>query len=107
MIPDKICRVARLGLTLLLLSAVPVIAASSLMDDPIHVATVSQPLGESLRSLAKQANLQILFDPRLVAGRSARPLSGTMSARAALERLLRGTGLEAREQATGVVVIRQ
>ncbi|HUI59376.1 MAG TPA: STN domain-containing protein, partial [Steroidobacteraceae bacterium] len=53
------------------------------------------------------ANLQILFDPALVAGRAAAEVDGTITARAALERLLRGTGLEAREQAPGVVVIRR
>ena len=71
------------------------------------VAIVAQPLGEALRSLAKQADLQILFDPALVSGSSVPALSGTLSPRAALAMLLRGTDLEAREQAPGVVVIRR
>jgi len=83
----------------------PVIAAS--LDEPIPLQVRAQPLGESLRNLAKQANLQILFDPALVAGRSAESVEGTLTARTALDRLLRGTGLEAREQAPGVVVIRR
>ena len=77
------------------------------LDEPVPLQVRAQPLGESLRNLAKQANLQILFDPALVTGRSAAPVEGTLTARAALDRLLHGTGLEAREQAPGVVVIRR
>jgi hypothetical protein len=84
--------------------ALPLAAAA--LDQPIALAVAAQPLGESLRALAKQANLQILFDSALVSGRSAGALHGTMSARAALNELLRGTGLEAHEQAPGVIVIR-
>jgi hypothetical protein len=67
----------------------------------------AQPLGEALRGLAKQANLQILFDAALVAGRSSRAIEGNLTARAALAELLRDTALEAYEQAPGVVVIRR
>jgi iron complex outermembrane recepter protein len=100
-------RLAQLGLTMLLLSCSGLSSAANPMEDTIPIAVAAQPLGESLRSLAKQANLQILFDSALVSGRSARALSGTMSARMALAELLRGTELEAREQAPGVVVIRR
>ena len=75
------------------------------MENPIPIAIVAQPLGEALRTLAKQANLQILFDAALVAGKPAHALNGNLSSRAALAALLRDTDLEAREQAPGVVVI--
>jgi outer membrane receptor for ferric coprogen and ferric-rhodotorulic acid len=67
----------------------------------------AQPLGEALRGLAKQANLQILFDAALVAGRTSRAIEGHFTARAALAELLHDTALEAYEQAPGVVVIRR
>jgi len=76
------------------------------LDVAIPIALSAQPLGEALRALAKEANLQILFDADLVAGRSAPPIRDTVSPRAALARLLRGTDLEAHELAPGVVVIR-
>ncbi|MGL1321212.1 STN domain-containing protein, partial [Vibrio parahaemolyticus] len=70
-------------------------------------SVAAQPLSESLRSLAKQANLQILFDSAIVAGKPGRALNGAESPRKALTDLLRGTGLEAVEQAPGVIVIRR
>ena len=95
------------GLIALFVLFSTVVCASDPMESPIPIAIVAQPLGESLRNLAKQANLQILFDSTLVAGKSARALAGTLTPRAALATLLRGSGLEAQEQAVGVVVIRK
>ena len=83
------------------------VGAADPMESTISIAIVKQPLGEALRSLAKQADLQILFDSALVSGKSARALHGSLSPRAALATLLRGTDLEALEQAPGVVVIRR
>jgi outer membrane receptor protein involved in Fe transport len=76
------------------------------LDTPVAVSLPAQALGDSLRALAREANLQILFDAGLVSGRSAGPISSTLAPRAALEELLRGTDLEAQEQTPGVVVIR-
>jgi iron complex outermembrane receptor protein len=101
------CRLAQLAVTLLVLNCPSPTFAANPMEDALPIAVAAQTLGESLRSLAKQAHLQILFDSALVAGKPARALHGTMSARAALAELLRGTELEAREQAPGVVVIRR
>ena len=69
--------------------------------------SAAQPLGDALRALAKRANLQILLDAGLVAGLKAVPISDTLPPRAALDELLRGTGLEAHEQVPGVIVIRR
>lgn len=93
--------------TALLLGLVGAQVPASPLDAAIPLTLTAQPLGEALRALAKQANLQILFDAELVRGLSAVPLTGQMSPRAALGRLLRGTGLEAHEQAPGVIVIRR
>ena len=76
------------------------------LDVETAVDLSARPLGEALRALAKQANLQILFEASLVAGRPATAIHGRMTPRAALSALLQGSGLEAYEQAPGVVVIR-
>jgi hypothetical protein len=81
-------------------------ALAGQLDASVPIDLSAQPLGEALRKLAKQADLQILFDSSLVAGQWADAIDGTFPPRAALDRLLRDTGLEAYEQAPGVVVIR-
>jgi outer membrane receptor protein involved in Fe transport len=53
----------------------------------------SQPLADSLRSLGSQANINILFDPPLIAGRMAASIDEVMTADEALTRLLQGTGI--------------
>ena len=69
--------------------------------------TGSEPLGEALRALASRSNLQILFDADLVAHRTVASVNDKLPPAAALDELLRNTGLEAREQAPGVIVIRR
>ncbi|ENO85966.1 TonB-dependent siderophore receptor [Thauera linaloolentis] len=59
------------------------------------VSIAPQPLGQALNELARQAGLQLLFPPALVAGRIAPAISGTLTAREALDRLLAGSGLVA------------
>jgi iron complex outermembrane recepter protein len=103
---------ARRGLACLLLSTLllgtPVaLARTDPLNTVITVDIASTSLGEALRALARQADMQILFDPDLVRGRIAAPTSATLSPRAILDLLLSGTGLEALEQAPGVIVIRQ
>ena len=66
----------------------------------------SRPLGDSLRVLAKQASLQILFAPALVDNKVAPVVRGTFTSREALARVLAGTDLEAQEQSPGVLVVR-
>jgi len=54
----------------------------------------AQPLADSLRAVGSQANLNILIDPPLVAGRQAPALKAEVTADEALTRLLVGTGLK-------------
>jgi iron complex outermembrane receptor protein len=96
-----------LAAVLVTISATAVPQASSRLDGKIKVELETQPLGEALRTLAKQANLQILFDANLVVGRTAPAIRGRFTPRSALGELLRDTGLEAYEQAPAVVVIRR
>jgi iron complex outermembrane receptor protein len=77
------------------------------LDAEVPVSISATALGSALRDLARQANLQILYDPQLVSGRLVTPITRATSPREALRQLLRGTGLESDEQMPGVVVIRR
>lgn len=56
----------------------------------------AQPLAASLREVATQASVNLLFDPPLVEGRQARALKGSFTTDEALTRLLDGTDLKVR-----------
>jgi outer membrane receptor protein involved in Fe transport len=56
----------------------------------------AQPLSQALNQLALQSNREILFSPRLTAGRRGPPLRGAFSPEDALARLLEGSGLMVR-----------
>lgn len=71
---------------------------------PIKLAIAAQPLGQALNELARQANLQLLFAPDLVAGKTAPAVSGTLSVRDGLERLLAGSGLQASIDGNAVII---
>ncbi len=81
-------------------------AVAGRFDEVVRIALPAEPLGRALRDMARETRLQILFDANLVAGKTVRPINGMFSPRAAFDRLLHGTALEATEQAPGVVVIR-
>jgi iron complex outermembrane recepter protein len=80
--------------------------AANVLDVPQAISVPSQSLGDALRLVAKQANLQILFAPGLVDGHTAPAVSGRLPPREALDRLLAGTDLVAAEQRPGVIVVR-
>jgi outer membrane receptor protein involved in Fe transport len=54
----------------------------------------AQPLADSLRAVGSQTNINLLFDPPLVAGRKAPALKAEVTADEALTRLLAGTGIK-------------
>jgi hypothetical protein len=78
----------------------------SVLDVPAKLSVTAQPLGDALRTVAKQADIQVLFAPDLVDGRAAPGVEGQMTPREALTRLLSGTRLVAAVQGPGVVVVR-
>src|SRR5690242_4832159 len=69
------------------IGAAPVAAAL------IHFNIPAQPLADALRAVGSQTNTNILFDPPLVAGRSAPALKADLTTGQALSVLLAGTGL--------------
>ncbi|GAA0509858.1 MULTISPECIES: TonB-dependent siderophore receptor [Pigmentiphaga] len=79
-------------------------AAAQSVPAALDVSLASQPLGQALNELARQAGLQLLFSPELVAGKVAPAVSGRMTPRQALDRLLAATGLEAVSEGNTVIV---
>lgn len=75
-----------------LMSVAPLAGAQAIADFDLP----AQPLGDSLRAIAKQTDTNVLFDRGLINGRKAPALKGQASADAALSELLAGTGLAAR-----------
>jgi iron complex outermembrane receptor protein len=82
------------------LAADPSAGARYRIDQP------SRPLSESLRSIAGQTGVSVLFDPGVVLGRMSHAVSGQLSAVEAIVRALDGTGLTAQVMADGSIVIR-
>jgi len=78
--------------------------AATAAASPIAINIPTQPLGQALNELARQANLQMTFPAALVAGKQAPAVSGQFTIRQALDRLLAGSGLNATTQGTNVVI---
>jgi TonB-dependent receptor len=63
--------------------------------DPARFDIAAQPLPTALRNFAAQAKMQLLYRYDIVSHATASPVTGKLERHAALELLLRGTGLEA------------
>lgn len=72
----------------------------------LSFALQAQPLLSALRAFGRQTQLQVLFDDALVEGRQAAAVSGSLSPREALTRLLAGTGLVAVSTQPGTFTLR-
>ena len=94
-----------LALALAAIGAAPSLHAQALTTEAVvTVAVPAQALGTALNTLARQAGLQLMVHPDLVAGKHAPAVSGQLSARQALERLLAGTGLVAQMDGNDVII---
>src|SRR5277367_2781613 len=63
--------------------------------DPARFDIAAQPLPTALKNFAAQAKMQLLYRYDIVSHATASPVAGQLERHAALELLLRGTGLEA------------
>src|ERR1700675_562113 len=63
--------------------------------DPARFDIAAQPLPTALKSFAAQAKMQLLYRYDIVRHATASPVTGQLERHAALDLLLRGTGLEA------------
>lgn len=76
--------------------AMPATGSAATLDaSTVHsVQLPAGPLGRNLSALAVEAGIALSFDPALTAGLSSPAVSGQLTAREALARLLAGSGLE-------------
>ncbi|HWV63094.1 MAG TPA: TonB-dependent receptor plug domain-containing protein, partial [Oxalicibacterium sp.] len=87
----------------------PVFAAGVSLDSAAtkNYQLSAGPLGRALSSFAAQSGIALSFDPQLTQGLDAPALSGTYSAREALDRLLSGSGLEIVAREDGSYTLRK
>lgn len=86
------------------IGAVPA-ASAQVATAGARFAIPAGPLDAALRSFGRTAGVAVSFDPARVGGKTTRGLSGSHSAPAGLEILLRGTGLRAMPDGAGGYVI--
>jgi iron complex outermembrane recepter protein len=92
------------------LAAAPATTAHAQAAAETVGAMLTLPAGllvDSLRALSSQTGMRINAEPRLVANRQAPALAGRYTAAEALALLLKGSDLEATEQAAGTFTLRQ
>ncbi|CAM3425184.1 TonB-dependent siderophore receptor [Paracidovorax anthurii] len=71
-------------------------SAGARPGDTVQVRIEAQPLAQALNAWARQTRMQVAVRQAAVAGKSAPAVSGDLSAREALDRLLEGSGLRGR-----------
>lgn len=71
---------------------------------PLQINLATQSLSSALNEVAKQANLQLLVDAKLLEGKRVSALRGAMSLKEVLDKLLKDTGLEANIQGDMMVI---
>ena len=74
-------------------AATPAVAQSSGGGAAVSFAIESQPMEEALTTLARDADVQVLFAPEAVRGRRANPVVGVLTPAEALRQMVGGTGL--------------
>lgn len=106
------CRPSVGRYALLCALSMTVLAAGALTSRPAHaqaaqaqaIELAAGNLADSLVSLGRQAQVQILFSPGAVAGLQAPAVSGRLTPQAALDRLLARSGLVAVPSGSGFIV---
>ncbi len=80
--------------------------AQALTATAVSISLPAQSLGTALNELARQARLQLMVHPDLVADKQAPAVSGSLTPRQALDRVLAGSGLKADIQGAEVIIRR-
>lgn len=99
------CNILAGAVAAMLLGASPV--QTHAQTQVVSVATGAQSLAGALEQLARQTNINILFQPDEVAGFEAPAINGNMTPRQAVERLLAGTPLRITQDDSGTLIIRR
>ncbi|WP_031325888.1 STN domain-containing protein, partial [Pseudomonas taiwanensis] len=84
--------------------AVSAVAVNSQAADAT-IQIQAQSLASALNQLGQQTNLQLFFNPELVAGKQAPAVSGQLAPEQALQQFLQGSGLTY-EMSQGTVVVK-
>jgi len=79
-------------------------AGIDLSASAVRFDIAAKPLGQALGDWALQTRMQLIVQPALVRDKMAPAVSGALSPRQALDRLLAGSGLAARVDGTAVIV---
>jgi len=95
---------AAMTVALAAIPCAPVHAQTTVSTVPVSINIPAQGLGQALNELARQVNLQLSFPADLVAGKTAPSVSGQLTPRQALDRLLAGSELEASINGSAVLV---
>lgn len=98
---------APLVLAITLALAAPSVSMAQTTADgsqAVILSIASQPLGAALNELSATTGTPIGFSPALVAGKTARAVKGKLTARQAIDELLAGSGLTAKQEAGGIVI---
>ncbi len=85
--------------------ALPARAAE--LDHPVQFSIPAQPLSSALLQFAEQSKIQVLTESEVLDGYRTSGVQGRITARAALEKILDGTGLSFRKIGSGTVTIRK
>jgi iron complex outermembrane receptor protein len=88
------------------LVAAPVLARAVDLDRIVAFSIASQPLDSALLEFSKQAQIQVIVAPDIDGTAEAPAVNGPVSARTALDRLLRHTGLKYAAVDTSISVTR-
>jgi TonB-dependent receptor len=87
-------------------SVLIVAAPASVQADAAKFSIEAQPLPNALKNFAAQAKMQLLYPYELVSHAIANPVSGDLEKHAALDALLKDTGLEAVYSSENTATIR-
>jgi TonB-dependent receptor len=79
---------------------------NSASADPAKFSIAAQPLPTALKNFAAQAKMQLLYRYDLVSHATASPIAGDLEKHAALDAMLKGTGLEAVYSSENTATIR-
>jgi iron complex outermembrane receptor protein len=73
-------------------------------DSAMALSFAAQPLGAALNEFSATTGIPVAFASALVAGKNAPAVKGVLTARQALAQLLAGSGLEARQEGSTIII---
>jgi iron complex outermembrane receptor protein len=82
-------------------------SAAQAAGQTVNIDLPAQALGSAITTLSAQTGVQVFASGDVVKGRTAPAVAGRMTPRQALERLLSGSGLEARATADGSLTVQE